>query len=370
MSTTTMTRSPARMNDGFRPSRAFVDAQPYEPPADEDASVLRLDRNEGPPVSSDLLGRVRSALDGPTSQRYPTAARLERRLARRFGFEPDQVVVTAGGDDAIDRCCRVALEPGRNCIIPTPTFEMIGRSAIMAGATVTDIAWGDGPFPTEAILSQADGATGLIAIVSPNNPTGAVVSRADIERIAEACPGALIMLDLAYVEFADDDPTDLTQRYPNIVAIRTFSKARGLAGLRVGYAIGSAIATTRLRAAGSPYPTSGLSLQLAAMSIATDERRVEAFVERVRLERRELVDLLTRLGAAPLPSQANFVLARFDDAEDVGTRLLEQGVAVRRFDAAGPLASALRITCPGDAAAFERLITALKSACNRQGDAS
>jgi histidinol-phosphate aminotransferase len=178
------------------------------------------------------------------------------------------------------------------------------------------------------------------------------------------------MLDLAYIEFADDDPTDLAQRYPNLVAIRTFSKARGLAGLRVGYAIGSAKAITRLRAAGSPYATSGLSLQLAAMSIATDERRVDAFVDRVRVERSELIDLLTRLGAASLPSQANFVLARFDDAAGVWTRLLEQGVAVRRFDASGPLASALRITCPGDTAAFERLITALESACVSEGDAS
>ncbi len=181
----------------------------------------------------------------------------------------------------------------------------------------------------------------------------------DLVRLSAGARRVLLIVDLAYTEFADDDLMEATLRLPNAVAIRTFSKAWGLAGLRVGYAIGPPSIVDWLRAAGSPYPTAGVSLALAARQLETGADHVRAFVQRIRRERDELHRLLRAHGADALPSQGNFLLARFRDAERVHTGLARRGIAVRRFPGRPGLENSLRITCPGEPAAFARLCTAL-----------
>jgi HAD superfamily hydrolase (TIGR01548 family) len=208
--------------------------------------------------------------------------------------------------------------------------------------------------------------TAMIAVVSPNNPTGAVARAGDLQRLSNAAPQAMLLVDLAYGEFADEDLMQAALALPNAVIIRTFSKAFGLAGMRVGYAVGPEANTRAMRAAGSPYPVSGLSLAAAQEALTGAPARLPRSVTRVRGERRRLADLLRELGATPSDSQANFVLAGFGDAEWVWQGLASLGIGVRRFEAGSGLEGSLRITCPGEDAAFARLSTGLWAAMRPQ----
>ncbi len=343
-----------------QPARGLSDLTAYRVPRPNKPIDLYLDGNEGVAPPAALLD-IAHELGPEVLRRYPSKGELEAQLAAEFGVDAAQVLVTAGGDDALDRACRAVLEPGRELVLPVPTFEMLERYPRLVGATTVPVPWDVPAFPIAGVLDALRDATGAIAIVSPNNPTGAVATTADLEALSAAAPHVLLLVDLAYVEFADVDLTAAALRLPNAVVVRTFSKAWGLAGLRVGYAIGPPRIIDWLRAVGGPYPTSGLSLAIASRRLSTGAADMRAFIERVRVERAALSSLLIECGAAPVPSQANFVLGRFGDARLVQAALADMGIAVRAFPDRPTLHDALRITCPGRADAFERLCDALRT---------
>jgi histidinol-phosphate aminotransferase len=355
-----MTTSPpiVEVTPGGAPRRT---ADLYAPPRRLGPIDLCLDANEGPCACVDLAQLAASV--GPEKlRRYPSAADLERLIAQRLGVRPAQVVVTAGGDDAIDRCCRAFLGPGLELIAPRPTFEMIPRFVRMAGAQTVSPSWPSGPFPVRAVLEELNPRTAMIAVVTPNNPTGAVATAHDLEQLSAGAPRAVLLVDLAYTEFADEGLTSAALALPNAIVVRTFSKAYGLAGLRVGYAVGSEDAIVALRASGTPFPAGALSLCAAEQALREGEPAMQRAVKAVRAERTRLRNLLLDLGARPIESQANFVLAEFDDAQWVWSALAGVGIAVRRFDTGSGLTNSLRITCPGNEASFERLCRALRTA--------
>ena len=333
----------------------------YQTPALFAPIDLRLDGNEGmaPPLS---LLQALGAEGAEVMRRYPDTAVLRDLLASRWKVEPAQVLVTAGGDDAIDRICRAFLCAGRQLIQAVPTFEMIGRYARLTGATVTSLPWPAGPYPTERVLAAAGQDTAVIAVVSPNNPTGAVARPADLEALAREVPQAVLLVDLAYGEFADEDLMTTALSLPNAIAVRSLSKAFGLAGLRVGCAVGSAALISSLAAAGHPYAVSRPSLALAAARLTGGEEEVCAYIGRVKEERQALCGVLAALGAAALPSQGNFVLCRFARAEWLREALAGLGIAVRIFPGQPELEGHLRITCPGEPGLFSRLERALGAA--------
>jgi len=214
-------------------------------------SLLRLNNNEGPRAPQGLLTEL-AALDPELLRRYPDAAAVEAALAARVGVSPDRIVVTAGADEALDRIYRAYAGPDRPVLLPEPTFEMLERFAELAGAPLVRVPWLTDAFPLEAILAQLDDRIAMVVIVSPNNPTGGVASRDDVRRVAAAAPRSLLLLDQAYVEYADEDTDPAVLALPNVVVVRTMSKAWGLAGCRVGYAVGSSDVIAVLRAAGAP----------------------------------------------------------------------------------------------------------------------
>ena len=343
------------------PIAILKDAGRYQPPVRPAGMKLVIDLNEGPAPTPDILARL-AAVDGETLRRYPDATALEARLAARFGLPASRVVVTAGGDDAIERLCRAVLSPGKELILPSPSFEMFKRYAKFAGASVVEPAWPEGRFPLDAVLAAINANTAMIAVVSPNNPTGAVATADDLRRVAAAAPHALILLDGAYAEFADEDLTALALTLPNVVMVRTFSKARGLAGLRVGYALAPERVADWMRAVGAPFAVSSVSIALAGHDLDNNDARLAATVAQVRLERERIRQVLTELGAQPVASQANFVLARVKDPVAVRDALFAQGVAVRAFTGKPGMENLLRIGCPADAAGMELLETALRQA--------
>ena len=357
----------ARAGGATPAAQRLAGLRPYAPPLsvpwdDADGPLLRLDANEGAPAGDAVLGTL-ARITCEDLRRYPDASSLERLIASRLGVEALRVVVTNGGDDAIDRVCRAAIDPGDTAVIHEPTFEMIARGVRLAGGRVEVVPWNRGGFPvagfTEAIVRGAK----VAAVVSPNNPTGAAVSAASLRAVIEAAEGAgaVLLADLAYAEFADEDPTDTLLASPNAVVVRTFSKAFGLAGARVGYAIASPEMAERLRTAGGPYPCAGVSLALAARALETASER-DAFIGRVRTERERLRRVLSGLRIDSEPSEANFVLARTERTAFVHRALASLGVRVRAFPGRDGIEDALRITLPGEKAAFGRLTDALGTA--------
>lgn len=325
----------------------------YRVPRPSRPCDLRLDGNEGARPDPAVL----AALDDVERlRRYPDPGELERRLAERLGTTADRVLLTCGADEALLRASLAFLEPGRSAVVPVPTFEMLVRYVELSGAELREVSWPGGAYPAAEVLRAVDDTTGLVAVVTPNNPTGAVASRADVETLCDGARNAVVLVDRAYGEFADGSPVppDAAQ----VVEVRTLSKAWGLAGLRVGYAVGDPELLGWMRRAGGPYPVSGPALELARRRLETGAAEVERFVRRVRTERTLLAALLTELGFEVEPSQANFVFARSPRAGEVWSALADEGVAVRAFEAAG-LRDALRITCPGDESAFDRLTRSL-----------
>ena len=339
----------------MQPVPGIAGVAPYRVPAPRPPLDLDLRGNEGARPSADLF----SSLSGRPEllRAYPDAGPLEARLAARFGVAPEQVLVTAGADDALDRLCRALLCPGRALVIPVPAFEMTLRYAALAGAEIRTVPW-DGDLPTAEIRAQVDEATRLIVLTSPNNPTGAVVTAEDLRAVAAAAPDALVVLDLAYVEYADEDLTAEALRLPNVLVLRTFSKARGLAGLRVGLAVGPAEAVGWLRVVGAPYPVSAPSLALAATALEQDPT---AHVAQARAERQAMAATLAELGVSVSPSQANFAFLRSPRAAWLADGMAGLGIGVRRFPGRPGLEDAIRLGCPGDEARTARVVAGLRA---------
>ena len=285
---------------------------------------LDLSRNEGMHTSVDLVGSVPDLNE--LIRRYPDTARLRDRLAEMHGLPTDQVLVTAGGDDALLRCFLSRLGPGQSAVATTPTFEMIPVYAGQVGSRLVEIEWWDGPFPTTAVAEAARDAD-VTFVVSPNNPTGATITGDELRTVAEAA--RLVVLDAAYAEFADDDLTATALDLGNTVVVRTLSKAYGLAGLRIGYLLGPSDLITEMAGYGSPYSVSSLSAAVALERL-DQLRDLEGFVSEVRSERDRLADLLMSHGAPSLPSQGNFVLANVEDPLWIVGACGSLGVGVRR----------------------------------------
>ncbi len=328
------------------------------------AALLRLDANEGRSVLEvQALGAAGlAALEEDALSRYTAATALEVGLAEYVGARAEQVLVTTGADDAIDRICRAWLGKDRELVVATPTFGMIPEYARMCGARVHAIEDSWGPAPVERLLEAIDERTGVLAVVSPNNPTGAVTAPKDMLRLARALPPqAVLMVDGAYVEFADADPTSALIDAPNVLVVRTLSKAWGLAGLRVGYVVGAADRIERLRDFGGPYPVAGPSLALACDAVGARRERLRVRMSTNRSLRDRLTELLRDLDCDPLPSQANFVFARLggrDRSEWARCGLLTLDVRVRGF---ADVEDGLRITVPRDDAEFDQLEQSLRT---------
>jgi len=322
----------------------------YEPPVFAGPIDLDLSRNEGRAVleASDLD----IELGGDPIRRYPDTSPLARLLAARHGVDEDRILVTAGGDDAIFRF--LLANRGTEVVATVPTFEMIARYADQVGAHLSEVAWWDDRVPIGEMV--ATGAE-VVVVVSPNNPTGSTIEETDLVELAARF--GLVLLDAAYAEFADADLTPLALELGNVVMVRTLSKAFGLAGLRVGYLVAAQDVVAEIAGFGSPYAVSGLSVVLASRALETGLGRAESYARTVVEERERLIELLTELGAGPLPSQANFVLVTDVDPADLVERAATAGVGLRRFPGRSGLESSVRISLPGNGDDFDRLVRVL-----------
>lgn len=351
-------------DSSLSPNPALGHTKPYSVKSALNKPDVRLSGNEGQAPSAALMARLAS-LGADTLREYPNAQGLEGHIARAHGVSAQRVIVTSGADDALYRICQAMLGSQRAMFITTPTFEMIPRYARLTGAQVHTHLWEDGAYPIDALRHHLDAhpTTHLVAVVSPNNPTGATIDAQTLRAIHHATPEhALILLDHAYVEFAQDDLTALALELGRVVVTRTFSKAWGLAGLRVGYAVGPARVIEWLRAAGNPYAVSGPSLAIVGELFEHQEASrdgMRAFVDRARSYRDAIAIELEQWGAEVTRSEGNFVFAKTPMAAWVSDVFSGLGMSIRTFPDKPNLEDALRISCPTNDAVMARVNGAL-----------
>ncbi|MFW6449305.1 MAG: histidinol-phosphate transaminase [Halobacteriota archaeon] len=317
---------------GFRP-----EGGPSRPAIDLGSNENAL----GP--SPAAASAVREAADSINLYPRDPHAALDRALAGHWEVDPAQIWLGPGGVGVIDYLSRAFLEPGDGVLEPDPGFFVIGRSARAhhgeAARYPLDRDAGFA-FDAEAVLERYDGHR-LVYVISPHNPTGGVTPLETIETIAEATDEAtMVVVDEAYGAFTDTpSAVELVRRRPDVAVIRTFSKAYGLAGLRLGYAVVPTAVADAYAAFQTPYAASRLAC-LGGLAALEDGDFLERSVALARRGRRYLAEAIE---AETYPSEANFVLVEAGDGEAVADALLERGIRVRNCHGYG-LSSFVRVT--------------------------
>lgn len=343
----------------------------YDPPKFDNEITLQLSRNESTCPIEDLPDQL--SAQSQLVARYPDHRAAQQSIGDWVGVAVDRIVVTAGGDDAIDRIMRTSISAARpNVVCHCPSFEMFSVYARNYRGTLVETPWQSGDFPVEAFCRQIDEKTAVAVVVSPNNPTGGMISVQDIKKIAAvaAKQDVRLLVDNAYIEFADQDPTLELSKIQNVSTVRTFSKAWGLAGLRVGYLIASdAQYAKKIRDTAGPFPVSALSLEMARKSIKAYLPTMRQTVETVKQLRTVLETVVSDCGLSAVDSGGNFLLVSFKgastDAATAWQSLSKSGIGVRKFPGNDLLKNQLRITVPTNVTDYLRLAQALCVATDR-----
>ena len=314
--------------------------------AEQVDDTVRLNANESPIVSA--VDHFRRPLN-----RYPEVRpqKLQTALAARFACTPDQLLVTRGSSEAIDLLVRTFCRAGKDSVLATsPSFSMYRHYAEVQDANFIEVATqpsANFAIDVDAVLAACDASTRLIFICSPNNPTGTTLPRGELEKLLQRRGDkSAVVVDEAYVEFANAPSViDLLDRYPNLLVLRTLSKALGFAGARCGAVIGPEAVIQMLNAVQAPYALATPVVEcvedaLQAEQLALAERAVARIIE----ERKRLMREIANFGFVKKtwPSEANFFLIEVDDAAKVLRRCQEYRVLLRHFG--GDLEACIRIT--------------------------
>ncbi len=318
----TITQTPA--------PRARVQAmKEYHPPLGS-RDTLRLDFNENTFACSPKVREVLAQISAGSLTRYPEREPIEAIVAERLGLAAGQVALTNGVDEAIHVLFETFLEDGDELLLPVPTYTMyeVYASATDARA-VTVQAADDLQFPFERLLAAITPKTKIVAIANPNSPSGSVATRAQLLEIARRAPHAVVLVDEAYYHFCGETVIDLIGTVPNLVAARTFSKAYGLAGLRLGLLAGPVELMRWVRRVLSPYSVNSIALACLPAALQ-DTAYVEWYTSEVLAARNEFEAALDAVNVRRWPSRANFVLVEIGARHAEFVRLMRAaGVLVR-----------------------------------------
>ena len=310
--------------------RARVQAmKEYHPPLGcRDA--LRLDFNENTIACSPTVREVLSRISTGDLTRYPERETVEAQVALHLGVKPEQVLLTSGVDEAIHVLFQTFLDSGDELLLPVPTYTMYEVYASATDARVVTVQAGDDlAFPCEALLAGISPRTKVIALANPNSPSGTVITREQIITITQRAPHAVILVDEAYFHFYGETAIDLLDSVPNLVIARTFSKAYGLAGLRVGVLAGSIEQMRWMRRVVSPYSVNSVALACVPAAL-NDTAYLDWYVAEVLAARTEFESAIDAAGLRRWPSQANFALVYIgSEHRDFVRQMSSAGVLVR-----------------------------------------
>jgi len=308
--------------------RARVEAmKEYHPPLGS-RDALRLDFNENTVACSPRVREVLGQISASSLARYPERAPVEAIVAAHLGLEPAQVALTNGVDEAIHVLFETFLDAGDEVLLPVPAYTMYEVYASATEACAVTVLADDGlRFPFERLLAAITPRTKIIAIANPNSPSGSAAAREQLLELARCAPQAVLLVDEAYYHFHGETVLDSIGATPNLVVARTFSKAYGLAGLRLGLLAGPAGLMHWVRRVLSPYSVNSLALACLPPALQ-DQAYIDGYVGEVLAARAEFEAALDELRVRRWPSRANFVLV------DIGPQHAE---FVRLMHAAGVL---------------------------------
>jgi histidinol-phosphate aminotransferase len=312
-----------------KPRRAVLEMPEYHPPL-AGREALRLDFNENTFSPSPRVMERLKLITAEGLTKYPEREPVERIVAAHFGLQTEQVLLTNGVDEAIHLMCCAFLEEGDEALIAPPTFFMYDVSISMMTRGLVKVQADETlEFPFERFLAAITERTKLIIVASPNNPTGATVSREHLLAIAKAAPQAVLMVDEAYYHFHGESTMQDVTSVPNLIVARTFSKAYGLANLRIGMLVGNAELLKYVRKVSSPYNVNGVALDCLSIAIE-DEAYLAWYVEQVRVGRERMMGGLAELGVPFFPSAANFVLMQIGPKhKELVAAMRKHGVLLR-----------------------------------------
>lgn len=350
----------------LKPRASIAGLSPYHSPIVSRAG-LSLDLNESMAgCSPRVLARLRS-LSAADVSLYPQREMGERLIANFLRIAPEQVLLTNGMDEALSLLFTNYLDPNDELLFADPTFVMYPMLGDSLGAKVVRLQPGeDLALPVADFLARISPRTRVIAIANPNNPTGLAASRADLLKIAESAPDAAVLIDEAYFEFCGAALTCRTMipdlaRHPNLFVARTFSKAYGLAGLRLGVLAGAADQIGYLRRLSLPFNVNAVALACLEEALA-DRSFVNEHVAQVKRGRERLAQLFDNLGLRFWPSQTNFVLVRVGEtAKRFVESMQRRGILVRDSSSNPGCDGCVRITV-GTASQMDGVLQAIREA--------
>ena len=340
-------------------------------------SIVRFDLNTSPEPPGFVAALLARGRFETSLSEYPPSdyRRLVAAAAATYAADPAELLVGAGADEILDLAAKAFIRPGGTAVVPVPSYAMYRVLTEQRGARVVAVPRGaeDAGWPIEVdAVREAARTADVVWLCSPNNPTGLPEPEGAIERLMAAMAAdaaaarrdpAFVVLDEAYAEFAGTSLLPLRRDFPNLVVVRTASKAYALAGLRVGFAIAQPETIARIAPYRPPGSVSTISVTTVTEALL-DPRAMRANVARVESERDRLAAGLRSAGWRIGPSITNFLLARFADAETAAATadvLLRRGLVPRTFAAGHPLAASLRVTIR-NASENDRLIAAAHAA--------
>lgn len=311
--------------------------------------VIKLASNENPYGCSERARQaVRAELE--LMNLYPDGASQElvQALAERYEVNRDQIIIGAGSDEIIAMLTKAYLVPGDETIMATPSFPQYGHNALIEGAVCIEVPLVDGVHDLDAMAAAITDKTKIIWVCNPNNPSGTIVTRDQLEAFLSKVPDkVLVVLDEAYCEYIEDeeypDGLDYIRSLRHVIVLRTFSKAYGLAALRIGYGIGDPDVIRAINQVRGPFNTTRMA-QAAARAALEDQ----AFVAECRQKNREELAYLTeqfdRMGLTYYPAYGNFIMVDCQrDAKQLFELLLHKGIIVRGGHALG-FPTSIRVT--------------------------
>jgi histidinol-phosphate aminotransferase len=310
--------------------KAILERRTYDAPAEGREGKVRLDFNENTAGCSRAVLRALRKISPKQLAMYPEYQRSSERLARYFGVQTEELLLTNGGDDALRVFFDAFVDAGSSVLICEPTFPMYRYYAEIAGAQVEALRYGpEMEFPMSEILAALKKKPRVLFIANPNNPTGTLSQVDAIEKILQAATNTAVVIDEAYAEFSGVTLVRHIGKYSHLFVARTFSKAAGLAALRLGAVIANAESLKYLHRAMPPFPVN-LAALVAADAAVRDRAAIRRYVGGILRTRAWFADELRRLGVKTFVSAGNFLLANFGPGGPrLFQRLEREGILLR-----------------------------------------
>jgi histidinol-phosphate aminotransferase len=310
--------------------QAILERRTYEAPAEGRAGKVRLDFNENTSGCSPAVLRALAKMSRKQIAMYPEYERSTARLAGYFGVQSQELLLANGGDDALRVFFDTFVEPSSSILICEPTFPMYRYYGEIAGARIATLRYGsEMEFPIAALFSALKKRPAVLFIANPNNPTGTLVEPVTIEKILRTATNTAVVIDEAYAEFSRATMVRFINEYKNLFIVRTFSKAAGLAALRLGAVIACAESLSYLRRAMPPFPVN-LAALVAAEAAVREPTAIRRYVRETCRTRAWFAQELRALGIRTFPSAGNFLLANLGpQGPRLFQRLASEGILLR-----------------------------------------